>query len=227
MNRFRTFVCICITALVFVIIGGVSVTATDSAPPPPPTTPLSDTLVLPPVEQTDPISTTVTVEPVPATVAGLPLLATSKQFLPYMSMRSQPYYPPDNEAYEFEAIAQVNAERLKRGIHPLVHDYRLTQAARRHSFDMRTHQFVSHTGSDGSRVATRTQDAGYCPEWRGEAAGFVSSHKDIVSAFMNSPPHRDILLRTKATDIGVGLAFVSPTGYYVTLVTGQCTALGQ
>ena len=60
-----------------------------------------------------------------------------------------------------------------------------TSAAARHSADMATNNFFSHTGSDGSTVAERSADAGFDTFPLGEniAAGYRSV-RAVVLAWM-------------------------------------------
>ena len=72
---------------------------------------------------------------------------------------------------EEEVVLLVNQERASRGIAPLVMDDRLLAAAQGHALDMATHDFVSHTGSDGSSAGERIAAAGYSDGWGENVAG--------------------------------------------------------
>lgn len=73
---------------------------------------------------------------------------------------------------------------------PVGWDDRLEAAAERHSNDMATHNFFSHTGSDGSSVAMRVDAADYAWSAVGEniAAG-QRNVREAVDGWVTSPGH--------------------------------------
>jgi uncharacterized protein YkwD len=113
---------------------------------------------------------------------------------------------PEPSAIELEVVDRINAERAAENAPPVALDGRLFDAALGHSEDMRDGCFLSHTGSDGSTANARMSAAGY-PNPLSEAAGAgQTSAGSIVSAWMASPPHRSILLDSRARHVGVGYA---------------------
>lgn len=89
---------------------------------------------------------------------------------------------------------------------PVRLESRLSTAARRHAVDMATHDFFSHTGSDGSDLSERVDAQGYDWSRLGEniAAG-QDSPKQVVDAWMASPGHcRNIM--GPFTELGFGYA---------------------
>jgi len=115
--------------------------------------------------------------------------------------------PSDDPAREETLADLINLERTSRGFAALTLAPELTQSARGHSHDMADHDFVSHVGSDGSTPGQRMQAAGYQPTYWGEtiAAG-LSDPADVVAGWMNSRPHRAIILSDEFEDFGVGYA---------------------
>ena len=107
----------------------------------------------------------------------------------------------------------------------------LTQAARRHSRDMADNNFTSHTGSDGSNGGQRMEEAGY--DWTawGEIIGwgFGADTSSMVNWWMNSPPHRSIILSSSFEDFGVGYArnSTSDWGHYWTVNFGKRATFGN
>jgi uncharacterized protein YkwD len=73
---------------------------------------------------------------------------------------------------------------------------------------MAEQSFNSHTGSDGSSGQERMQEAGYRGMYVGEIIGWSTggSPETMVEWWMNSPPHRALILSERATDLGVGYA---------------------
>lgn len=115
--------------------------------------------------------------------------------------------PTPVEDWEARAVQLINQERADRDKPALSIDHRLVEAARRHSQDMADNDIFSHYGSDGSSPFDRIRDAGYNFATAGEAiAGGYSSPEAAVDAWMNSPPHRAILLGNY-TDVGVGYVY--------------------
>lgn len=89
---------------------------------------------------------------------------------------------------------------------PVRLESRLSAAARRHAVDMATHDFFSHTGSNGSDLSDRVDAQGYDWSRLGEniAAG-QDSAKQVVDAWLASPGHcRNIM--GPFTELGVGYA---------------------
>ena len=123
---------------------------------------------------------------------------------------------------EASVVSMINAIRGESGLPPLGSTSALTVAARGHSEDMATHDFVSHTGSDGSLWYGRIANQGYAysyaleniyvgnPAFGGTAAG-------AVDWWMNSQIHRENILSQAVTAIGVGYAYCDTStygGYY-------------
>jgi uncharacterized protein YkwD len=111
----------------------------------------------------------------------------------------------------------VNAERVKRGLKPVTRDADLGQAARRHALNMVRRGFFSHVTPGGSDLGDRLRDAGYGAGhgWRaGEALGWgtgkLATPNALVDEWLDSPPHRRILLDSGFRELGVGVAAGEP-----------------
>jgi uncharacterized protein YkwD len=114
----------------------------------------------------------------------------------------------DSGAYssiEDQVIALTNQQRAANGCAALRTDSRLTVAARAHSTDMVTHNFFSHTGSDGSDFVTREARAGYSAASAENIAWGWSTAEIVVREWMNSPGHRANILNCGNVAVGVGL----------------------
>jgi hypothetical protein len=114
---------------------------------------------------------------------------------------------------EEEVLLLVNQERAAHNLPPLVMDDRLLVAAKGHALDMATHDFVSHTGSDGSSAAQRIVAAGYQGSWGENAAGGYTTPAAVVDAWMGSTGHRANILSPNFDHIGVGWAYQAGTTY--------------
>ena len=106
-----------------------------------------------------------------------------------------------------EVLNLVNSERGRAGLSPLRLHSQLMAAAQAHSNDMARHNFMSHTGSDGSSPFDRMKRYGYNFRWAGEnvASGY-SSPQDVMRGWMNSSGHRANILNRNFRDIGIGYA---------------------
>ena len=170
----------------------------------------------------------------PTTYAYLPFVA--KQPLPTVTPTpTATPIPPDDTANEQSIANLINQQRNSNGLSSLVLVAELTQAARRHSRDMADNNFTSHTGSDGSNAGQRIKEAGYNWTTYGEIIGwgFGGNTGSMVNWWMNSPPHRSIILSTAVVDFGAGYARNSGSdwGHYWTVNFGsrdfQGAALSQ
>jgi uncharacterized protein YkwD len=114
----------------------------------------------------------------------------------------------DAAAMSAEVIRLVNVERAKAGLGALTSQAQLTQAAQGHALDEGCNFFMSHDGSDGSTALDRIVRAGYVYSWWGEnvAAGY-STAQDVMTAWMDSPSHRDNILSPNFTEIGIGYVY--------------------
>ncbi|CAI5715414.1 unnamed protein product [Hyaloperonospora brassicae] len=130
---------------------------------------------------------------------------------------------------EFRAgiLAAVNRERTARNLPKLCMNLELQNAAQSHSNDMAVHDYMGHTGSDGSKMSQRIEAEGYDRIACGEnvAAG-QASVDEVVQAWMASPTHRANILREKFTMLGCGYAFSeqSTFGQYWTQNFGTSTS---
>lgn len=122
--------------------------------------------------------------------------------------------PAGNSSYEATLIGLINDARQAQGLPPLSQQSQLTAAARVHSNDMACNDFISHTGSDGSRPADRVTAQGYSYSWVGENifAG-SSSPQTAFEWWMNSDPHRDNILHSSYTEIGIGYSYLEGSRY--------------
>lgn len=106
---------------------------------------------------------------------------------------------------------------------PVTWNDTLAIAAKTHSDDMATHNFFSHTGSDGSSIGTRATSANY--NWRtvGEniAAG-QSTVTQAVQGWIDSPGHCRNLMNPGFTEIALACTEDSGADYtrYWTNVLG-------
>jgi uncharacterized protein YkwD len=108
----------------------------------------------------------------------------------------------------------VNATRAQHGLPALRSSARLNLAADQFSADMVARGFFAHVTPDGRSVTDRVRATGYLGgsnDWAlgediGWGTGTASSPDSIFRAFMNSPPHRRVILSRDYREVGVGVA---------------------
>jgi uncharacterized protein YkwD len=111
-----------------------------------------------------------------------------------------------------QVVTLTNARRAEAGCKPLRVDSRLNRSAQRHSEDMAGQKFFSHDDPDGNGFADRERAAGYQATGGENIARGYPSAAQVMKIWMNSPPHRENILRCEFTTIGVG--YVAKGAYW-------------
>jgi len=117
-----------------------------------------------------------------------------------------PQSPLDPAATPAEMLLwYINEARRLHGLAPVAYNYELSIAAQMHTVDMAGNPEIMHGGSDGSRPAERQRRYGYPGAYAGEAVAWGwESPVPVVEFWVNSPPHRTLILNPAATEVGVG-----------------------
>jgi uncharacterized protein YkwD len=108
----------------------------------------------------------------------------------------------------------VNVQRAAHGLKPLKPSRQLRTAAQAHGADMVAHRFFAHVSPFSGAVTDRARRAGYMSGASGWSLGEdiawgegeLSTPEAIVTAWMNSPPHRAVILHRGFHDVGIGVA---------------------
>jgi uncharacterized protein YkwD len=94
-------------------------------------------------------------------------------------------------------LCLVNRTRAAAGLSPFRAERHLARAAARHAVDMGRHHYFAHNSLNGKSPLARARAAG----WRGGVGeviawgcGPLSSPRATLRAWLNSPPHRAIIL---------------------------------
>jgi uncharacterized protein YkwD len=124
--------------------------------------------------------------------------------------------PAEIAGVEDEIFELTNGERADAGAPPLERDPTLRGIARRFSEEMLERGFFGHVNPEGESMADRVARQHRClvgilGENLWQASGFT--HREglaaqAVAGWMNSPGHRENLLRPEFTHLGVGVALV-------------------
>ncbi|RUS93461.1 hypothetical protein DSM106972_096100 [Dulcicalothrix desertica PCC 7102] len=115
--------------------------------------------------------------------------------------------------------ASINQVRQKEKLQPLKNNERLAEVARKYSKQMAEKNFFSHTGVDGSTLASRVEASGIIYWLVGENLFRGTNLNEPVSiaveGWLESPGHRANILRPPFNETGVGVWRIQNT-YYIT-----------
>lgn len=112
----------------------------------------------------------------------------------------------------------INEERASYGVPPVQPNASLRQAALSHSAEMVSQGYFQHTSPAGVTFVDRIVATGYTHGARswdvGEnlvwGTGPLSTPQSLITSWMNSPPHRENLLRARFREIGVAAVVGTP-----------------
>jgi uncharacterized protein YkwD len=108
---------------------------------------------------------------------------------------------------ERKVIRLVNRIRSRHGLRRLKASQPLAAAASDHTGDMLRRDFLSHASSDGTAMCDRVRRYAGAKDWVGESIAAISGRataRKAVRMWMNSPPHRAVLMSPSGRRIGVG-----------------------
>lgn len=109
----------------------------------------------------------------------------------------------DEARIQYRMLDSVNALRAAAGAAPVELNANLTAAAATHSLDMEIQNRPWHFGSDGSSPIDRVERSGYEGIMLGEnISETYETELETLSAWMDQADTRDIILDSRATDLG-------------------------
>ncbi len=113
----------------------------------------------------------------------------------------------------------TNKERGKAGLPTLAYNEKLSEAAKLKAENMLENNYWSHYGTNGESPWQFILGAGYEYEYAGEnlAKNFLFSN-GVVEAWMNSPSHKENIMRKEYKDIGFAVVSGVLNGEETTLV---------
>jgi uncharacterized protein YkwD len=118
-----------------------------------------------------------------------------------------------SSAAEIAIVREINRVRRTHHLHTVKLTAPLAKVARSHSSLMLKYNALSHSSFDGSSFSTRLQRAGKHREygetlaWAPNGAGVTA--KSLLKLWLNSAPHRAVLLNGKLRRVGVGRVYGS------------------
>ena len=129
---------------------------------------------------------------------------------------------PDGLSLSTDAVAEgelfglVNQERAQRGLAALVWDDGLVPVARAHSEEMFKLKYFGHQSPVSGSPFDRLKAAGITYTRAGENLAYAQSVAVAHRALMDSPGHRENILRREFTRIGIGVINAGAYGRMVT-----------
>lgn len=131
----------------------------------------------------------------------------------------------DEARIEYGMLDSINALRSAAGQRPVSLDPYLNAAAETHSRDMHVQNRPWHFGSDGSSPIDRIRRSGYPGMLIGEnISETYETELETLSAWMETPDTRQIILNPRATDIGFAWYQESNGKLWWTLIVGTRNA---
>jgi uncharacterized protein YkwD len=113
-------------------------------------------------------------------------------------------------------LCLVNRRRAAHGVGALRAERHIAKAAGRHARDMHRRGYFAHQRSGGPGLEARLRRAGWSGHAWGEniayGCGSMGTPRATVRMWMNSPPHRSIMLSGTYRQAGVGVANGAPCG---------------
>ena len=119
------------------------------------------------------------------------------------------------ESWAKRVLILTNRERAKNGLNPLQWDSSLAALAKTHCEDMINRKFFDHNNPDGETPFDRMKKAGISYRFAGEniAAGQYSPEA-VVESWMSSAGHRENILNSNFTYLGVSVVKGGEYGIY-------------
>lgn len=110
---------------------------------------------------------------------------------------------PGAEALASQMLADVNAQRRRAGLHPLLPHATLDRAAAIVACDNARQNRMSHTTADGSTIGSRLRSLGYRFSAANENISMRrSGPRAAVESWMASPAHRTNILAPQMRNFG-------------------------
>lgn len=119
------------------------------------------------------------------------------------------------EGAESRVLQLINRERSERGLVLLRLHRPIREVARDHSADMYRRGYFAHVNPDGLDPFDRIRAAAINFSFAGENLALAPTVELVHQGLMNSPRHRDNILKEEFTHVGIGV-HAGPSGMMVT-----------
>ncbi len=108
---------------------------------------------------------------------------------------------------EQEMLDLVNEERMRESLAPVTWCPALARSATAHSQDMAAENYFEHESLDGREVADRAKSQGYDFQTVGENIAVGQRDvAEVMQGWMDSPGHRENIMKPDYTHLGSGVA---------------------
>ena len=105
-----------------------------------------------------------------------------------------------------ELISLTNDYRKNLGLNELQPNARLTQAAVNKARDLLNKQYFAHTSPDNKKFSDWIKEVGYKYFYVGENLAIdFNNNQDLFRAWLNSPTHKENIIKPQYQEIGVGV----------------------
>jgi uncharacterized YkwD family protein len=123
-------------------------------------------------------------------------------------------------AFEKQVVELTNAERAKQGLAPLTLDTELSKVARTKSQDMKDKNYFDHNSPTYGSPFDMMKSFGVSYKSAGEnIAQGQTTPEQVVQAWMDSQGHRENIMNSSFTHIGVG--YVASGNYWTQMFIGK------
>ncbi len=109
---------------------------------------------------------------------------------------------------EQQVIEVTNSVRQALGLHPLLDDEKLSQAAQAKAEDMVKQKYFGHQAPTGEMFSAFIDRSGYMYRQAGENVAMQHTTIDsLMNAWLLSPSHKANIVNANYNDIGIGIAY--------------------
>ncbi|MBX4198757.1 hypothetical protein KW800_00545 [Candidatus Parcubacteria bacterium] len=126
-----------------------------------------------------------------------------------MALLFLPLVPAHAAVSSSSILNLINIERAKAGLSAVTMNTKLSQAAQMKADDMLSQGYFEHIGPDGKDPWSWYAKVGYDWSWAGEILAMntnTESDTAIIEAWMQSPAHKAIIMDSRYTETGIGMA---------------------
>ena len=132
----------------------------------------------------------------------------------------------DSAGITSATIEILNNVRNTHSLDPLLADYQLIIAAKAHAKFLSKEKRLTHIGKGSKTLGQRLQDVNFDFNQAGEnLASSSSSIHDVIYQWLSSDRHRENILYSNYTHVGVGIAQSERTYYWVLIFASKSDRL--
>lgn len=148
-----------------------------------------------------------------AAPVATPVTSGGTVVVPTVSVKGSCTNYSTSSSYANQLAGLINDARAQAGLPALNVNAQLQAAAQGHSIDMACHNLLSHTGSDSSSPSQRIAAAGYAASFSSEIIYGSGYPQTAFDWWMSDTTHRNEILNSNVTDMGIGYAYNNETAY--------------